>query len=278
MCRIWCRRAWVLHGLLLAALVAVDATPAYAISFNFSPGNIKIQARPGQLLNRSLSITLAKDTTPTRFRAHVEDWWRSADNKRTFYMPAGTVARSCGPWCAINPVEAVANPGETLTVKLSIRVPDDVQPGGYWAALTLTEVPDPMASRPTGVGMVFKTSLSVGIFVEVPPANRSATITGARVTGDKAFVTLHNDGNIPLRVTGTFEFYKPGEEQPTAKAQMPAEPLLPEPINTVEFSVPLPSAKELPSGRYKVRAIIDTDLDYLMGVQKELDIVRSENT
>jgi len=159
-----------------------------------------------------------------------------------------------------------------------VRVPDDVRPGGYWAALTIDEVPDPLAPKPAGVIMTFKASVSVGIFVEIPPVNRAARITGVRITGDHAAVTLRNDGDVPLRVTGTFEFYKPGEEHLVASVQSRTDPLLPEPINTCEFSTKLPDGSALPSGRYRVRVIVDVGLDYLMGAEKELDIARSDKS
>lgn len=234
---------------------------------------ITAQAKPGQVVNRTFNLTL-KGPSPARFRARVEDWWRSPDNSQTYYAPAGTLNRSCGQWCAVNPVEASVEAGKTLTVKISIRVPDNVQPGGYWAALTVDQIPDPLETRPGGVGMAFKGSVSVGIFVEIPTIKRSARITRVKVTGKEAKVTLCNDGNVPLKVSSTFEFYKPGQEQAVARVKSGAEPLLPEQYNTIEFSSALPSATDLPSGRYKVRVIVDAGLDYLMGAENELEVVR----
>ena len=265
-------------GVLALLMLGAGATQAHAISFHFSPANITVQARPGQVVNRTFTLTLAKDTTSTHFQARVEDWWRSPDGSRTFYAAPGTIRRSCGLWCTINPVEAAVQPGETMTLRLSLRVPDDVQPGGYWAALTVDEVLDPLAPRPSGVAVVFKASVSVGILVEIPPATRSARITGVRVTGDSVAVTMCNEGNIPLRVNGTFEFYAPGQEKPAATVQIGGEPLLPEPLGTCEFSGALPSSNQLPSGHYKVRVIVDVGLDHLLGAEKELEIVRSEGS
>ena len=268
------RLAWMLSAVLFYVLSA-GLKPAHAISFQFSPLNISNQARPGQVINRIFNITLAKDAPPTHFKAHVEDWWRSADNHQTFYAAPGTIRRSCGLWCSINPVEATVKPGETLTIRLSIRVPDNVKPGGYWAALTVDEVPDPLAPKPSGVAMLFRSSVSIGIFIEVPPATRSAKLTGVQISGDKISVKLCNDGNIPLRVNGAFEFYRPGEDKPAATVKLGGEPLLPDPINTCEFTIALPSAKELPSGAYKVRVIMDVGLEYLIGAEKQLEIVRT---
>ena len=268
------RRAAILGAFLLFALLSARV-PAHAIGFHFSPANISVQARPGQVVNSTFSLTLAKDSPATRFRARIEDWWRSSDNSKTFYAVPGTIKRSCGPWCSVNPVESAVQPGGTMTVRLSVRVPDKVEPGGYWSALTLEEIPDPLAPKPTGVAVIFRGSVSVGILVEIPNAVRAGQITGVRVTSDKVAVTLRNDGNIPLRINGKFEFRKPGEQKPTATVEIGGEPLLPEPANTCEFSAALPAAKTLPSGRYRVRVTVDAGLDYLMGAEKELDLNRT---
>jgi len=271
------RHAWVLGTLALVILTA-DPMPVHAIGFHFSPANISIQGRPGQVVNRTFSLTLAKDSPPTYFHARTEDWWRSADNSQTFYASPGTIRRSCAGWCTLNPVETSVKPSETTTIKITVRVPDDVRPGGYWAALTVDEVPDPLAPKPFGVVMTFKASISVGIFVEIPPVTRAARITSIRITGDHAAVTLRNEGDVPLKVSGTFEFYRPGEQQPAASVQTGTDPLLPEPVNTCEFSTALPDRSTLPSGRYRVRVIVDVGLDYLMGAEKELDIARADKS
>ena len=268
--------AWVWGGALIA-IMACFVTPAAAISFHFSPANINIQARPGQIVNQTFTLTLAKDSPRSNFKAHIEDWWRSADNKQTFFAAPGTIKKSCGLWCTINPVEAGLNPGETMTVKMSIRAPDDAKPGGYWAALTIDEVLDPLAPKPAGVGMIFRASLSVGIMVEIPETTKSARITAVNILDDRAIVTLCNEGNTPVRVSGTFEFFKPDSDQSVAKIQLSSEPLLPEPINTCEFSTALPNKDILPSGKYKVRVIIDAGLDYMMGVERELQITRPDD-
>ncbi len=259
---------------ILAALAC--AMPACAISFHFSPTSIMIEARPGQTVNRSLTLTLAKDAGPTQFKARIEDWWRSAENDRTFYAAPGTLKRSCGKWCTINPMETAVGSGNTMTVKLSIRIPDDAKPGGYWTALTIDEVPDPTVSRPEGVAMTFRASLSVGIYIEIPVVTKKARITGVTVDKKVARVTLINEGNTPLRINGSFEFYKIGDDKPIATITLGGEPLLPEPINTCAFSCALPDAQKLPSGKYKVRVIVEAGLDHLMGAEKEIGILRTD--
>lgn len=264
--------------LTICILLGLLPTCASALNLHFYPMSISAQAKPGQVINRTFSLTVTPDSTAARFKVRVEDWWRSADNSKTFYAPAGTLSRSCGLWCSVNPVESSLEPGKTLTVKVSIRVPHDVQPGGYWAALTVDQVPDPLTSRPEGVGMAFKGSVSVGIFVEVPTITKSAKITGVKVTGDRVKVTLRNDGNTPLKVSPTFEFYSPGQDKAVASVKLGAEALLTDDYSTCEYSAALPTQKDLPRRRYKVRVIVDAGLEYLMGAENELDIIRADSS
>lgn len=271
--------AWGLATSTIVCLVALGcAGRLFAVSLHFSPLTFSIQARPGQVVNKTFTLTLPQDAQTTQFKAHIEDWWRSEDNRQTFYAAPGTLHRSCGLWCTINPVESSVKPGETLTIKLSVRIPENVEPGGYWAALTVDEVPDPLAPKPNGVAMVFRASISVGLFVEVSPCKRAARLIGARLDGEKIAVRMCNDGNVPLKVTGMVEFYKPGDERPIAVAKMGAEPLLPEPTNVCEYDIALPASDVLPSGKYKVRIIVDAGLDFLMGAEKELDITRLDSS
>ena len=264
-------------GIFVAVVPALARAPAYAISFHFSPATISVEAAPGQTVSRTLSLTLAKECAPTHFKARMEDWWRNEGNDRTFYAQAGTIAHSCGKWCSVNPVESAVKPDETMTVKVTVHVPGDAKPGGYWSALTIDEVPDPTEPRPTGVSMIFRASLSVAIYVEIPTATRAARISGVRIADGRASVTLVNEGNIPLRVNGTFEFRKPGEETPVITIPVGGEPILPEPINTCTFSAALPDSAKLPDGRYKVRVIVDAGLDHVLGAERELDILRPPN-
>lgn len=263
---------------ILFGLLSACGVTAHAMSLHFWPANLSVQARPGQLVNQTFNLTLSKESKPTRFQAHVEDWWRSPDNSQTYYAPPGTVSRSCGPWCSINPVESSVNPGATMSIRVTIRVPDDVKPGGYWSALTVDQIPDPLAPKLKGVGMALRGSVSVGIFVEIPEIKKAARITEVKVTGERAAVTLRNDGNTPLRVNATFEFYKLEQGKPISTVKLGGEPLLPDRYGTCQFSTALPSEEDLPSGRYKVRVIVDAGLDYLIGAENEVDIARSPSS
>jgi hypothetical protein len=115
---------------LLAILFAHSALPARALKFTAGLEAIQIEGTPGRVFTRLFHLTLDKAEQRTQFKIHLEDWWRSADGKQSFYRPPGTLATSCGLWTAVNPAEAAVQPGATLTVRVSVTIPGDARPGG----------------------------------------------------------------------------------------------------------------------------------------------------
>jgi hypothetical protein len=258
---------------IACALVLAASSPVAAVSFTATLTSIKISARPGEVQTREFRLTLNRDQLKTRFTAHMQDWWKSEDGNQSFYDEPGTLTRSCGRWVTLNPVEVDVLPGETMITRLTVKVPSEAEPGGYWCVLTVDELPDPLAVS-EGVGIRFMASVSVGVFVYVGDQHRAAEITAVDVLNDSAVVKLRNVGNTPLGIEGRFEFIRPGATEPTAVVTLVRGTLLTQPILTGLFSVKLPDAALLPSGLYTVRAIIDYGVDHYIGTQREMNIER----
>jgi hypothetical protein len=252
-----------------------SALASHALKFTAGLDAIQIDGTPGRVFTRLFHLTLDKHEPRTQFKVHLEDWWRSADGKQSFYRAPGTLPTSCGPWTSINPVEAAVDPGAALNVRVSVAIPNDAKPGGYWCALTVDEVADPLRPAPPGVGVHFVTSVSVGIFVNVTPVHRAATITSIETTPEQAVVTIRNDGDCPLTVKGRFEFVRNGETVADATVPWRPQTLLPQPVKEGQFTAVFPDVKVLPPGKYVVRAIMDIGLDHYIGAQKELEIARA---
>lgn len=260
-----------------AAVVAVAALwPAAAravtIQASFTP--IRVTALPGQTITTSYELKLQAGDPVARFKVDVQDWWRSEDGQQSFYVAAGSLSRSCGKWVSANPRESSVGGGETLHVQLSIEIPEGVRSGGYWCALSVDEVPDPLTATPEGVAVRFLASVSTGIYINVNPIERGADILSVDVTGERAVARIANTGNTPLVVEGRFEFMKSGAKAPVAVVDLPRNVLLTEPIATGLYGGALPDRSTLPAGHYLVRLIVDVGLDHYIAVQRELDITR----
>jgi hypothetical protein len=264
---------------ICALVIVLAAAPAYAqgpkgLSFQATLESIKIDARPQQVITRQFRLTLDDDQPETRFKARVEDWWRSEDGARSFYGEPGTLRHSCAPWVSLNPVESSAKPGETMIVRITVSVPAEMASGGYWCALTVDEVPNPLAQQ-SGVGVKFVASVSTGIFVNVGSIDRAARILDLQVGSDNALIKLRNEGNAPVGIDGRLEFYAAGASAPTATAVVPRGTLLTEPSLDGTLVVKLPPPSQLPSGRYRVRAILDYGAAHYIGAEREIELVRA---
>jgi hypothetical protein len=168
-------------------------------------------------------------------------------------------------------VESTVQPGETLVIRLSAALPVELQPGGFWCALTVDEIPDPLAQQEEGVGVRFVASVSTGVFVYVDPVERLATIVDLEVGATEARVKVRNEGNVPLGIDGRLEFFAPNASAPTATADMARWTLLTEPSREGIMSN-LPPVAVLPSAaiayeRFSISARI------YIGAEREVDII-----
>lgn len=260
---------------LIAALAVTQASQApRPMSFSATLTSIKVNARPGQVITRQFQLTLDADQPKSRFKARVEDWWRSEDGQQSFYGAPGTLRRSCARWTSLNPVESTVEPGGTLVVRITVSVPRELVPGGYWCALTVDEVPDPLAPA-AGVGIRFAASVSTGIFLYVDPVERNASILDLLIDSDRIAVKVRNQGNAPLGIDGRLQFFVRGSSTPVATIDLPRTTVLTEPFVDGELSSLLPSPAALPSGRYVVRAILDIGADHDIGAEREVTLTRA---
>jgi hypothetical protein len=266
-------RSLALLCLLSIPVPAVAQAPG-GLSFQATLESFKIDARPQQVVTRQFRLTLDANQRATRFKARVEDWWRSEDGRQSIYAAPGTLRRSCARWASLNPVEASVKPGETLVIRITLALPSELAAAGYWCALTVDEIPDPMKAQ-SGVAVRFAASVSTGIFVNVGPIERAARILDLDVGSDMARVKVRNEGNGPLGIDGRLEFFLPGASSPTATVVVPRGTVLTEPSIDGTLTARLPSASILPSGRYRVRAVLDFGGSHFLGAEREFDVIRS---
>jgi hypothetical protein len=266
------RKLIVRRLLIAASLIVLPARLLTGLEFTSTFDNIKVQARPGEVVNREFRLRLTTGQASVHFRSRVEDWWQDETGAQSFYRPPGTLARSCGPWISLNPVETAVAAGGTLAVRVTIAVPRDVRPGGYWCVLTVDELPDPLAAGPRGIAITFLSSISVGIFVDLAPVDRRIEISSVELSASQARVRLRNAGQAPAAVSGRIEFVAPGGKAPVATVTLPRVTVLPEPVPTRLMTAALPGPRKLPDGRYLVRVVLDAGLEHLIGVQKEMEI------
>jgi hypothetical protein len=260
------------HFVCVTALTLICVGSAEAVTFQTTLSPIRLYAKPGEALTNQYHLTLGEGEPPTQFRVFVEDWWRSEDGRQSFYIPAGSLERSCGGWVSVNPAESRVSGGQNLSVRVTVSVPATVRPGGYWCALTVEEQPDPLAVTPDQVGVRFLASVSTGIYVYIDPVERAVHIDNIELGGGDVVLSLTNRGNTPVPIEGRLEFLKTGESTPIATVEIDRNVLLLDPIRIGRYRTPIPKADLVPAGHYLVRAILDIGLDHYIGAQRELSL------
>jgi|SRR5579864_1495008 len=261
------RAPWYI--LLIGASLALAPRSAPGLEFTSTLSSIKVHVRRGEVVTRAFELHLTPGQAATRFRSHVEDWWQSEDGARSFYRPPGTLARSCGTWITLDPIEISVAAGDTLRVRITATVPRAATPGGYWCVLTVDQLPDPLAND-EGVDMRFAASVSTGIFLYLDPVQRDVRISAIGISAHRARITLRNAGNAPVAVDGRILLFRAGDRQPVAEVALKRMTVLTEPISTRRVTADLPDLSALPAGRYVVQVVLDLGLDHDIAVQKQL--------
>ena len=93
------------------------------LTFQATLESIKIDAQPQQVVTRQFRLTLDPNQPDTRFKAKVEDWWRSEDGKQSFYAEGRSLRHSCARWVIAEPGGSDSRPGETLVIRITVAVP-----------------------------------------------------------------------------------------------------------------------------------------------------------
>lgn len=211
------------------ALGAVLSLPAAAGVVSIMPSTLDIVCEPGDDFTTTIRIHYGQDgpqdTQPARILLTTENWdmnesgelsFRDSDPSRPDAGPSGDdPAGGFGPpasaldWIVFSPGEAEVQPGESLTVRLSVIVPEDAVRGEYRAAL----IAQPRAPyRPQQSGsrrLELLCRLASIIYVTVPPVSDSIELNDLRVAqrddGLEVVPQFLNTGEATIRVFDSYE-------------------------------------------------------------------------
>jgi P pilus assembly chaperone PapD len=125
-------------GSLLAVIPLISFSAEVSISV--SPIRVEHLVRQGEKGTDMISVT-NDGTAPTRLRVFIEDWTLTKDGVPAF-MKAGTHPFSSAQWIRVNPVDFRISPGQTREVRYTVTVPEEVEDGGYRAAVVFETVPE----------------------------------------------------------------------------------------------------------------------------------------
>jgi hypothetical protein len=264
-------------GLALAT-VLVCAVPATAqISVEVSPLRVELTAGPGSTTTQAITVSNAgKDAV--RVRATATDWDLSRDGAPQFEGAVEGGPYSATSWIRVAPPELVIEPGKDATVRFSLSVPADIQPGGYRTGI-LFEF-GPVNANPAGRGreVMFKSRIATLIYISIGQPAMAGELTNlvVRSAGAQTQVvaTIKNSSRRYVRTRGSLILYDQGGRN-VREFPMPDVPLLPESERDVAITVIDPERQlTVAPGDYKVEVRIDVSLQALLVGETTLKVLK----
>lgn len=273
-------RALHVERALIAALAiaAVSAAPAAAqISVEVSPLRVELTAGPGSTTTQGISVTNAGQDA-VRVRATVTDWDLSKDGAPQFEGAVQNGPYSASAWFRLAPPEQVIEPGKQATVRFSMTVPADVQPGGYRTGVLFEFGPaagDPVARSRQ---VMFKSRIATLIYINIgqPPMAGELTDLRVRPAGSQLQVvaTVKNTSRRSVRTKGNLTVYDDGGKS-VREVPVPDVPLLPESEREVMMVVVDPEKHTaLAPGDYRLELRMDVGLPELLVGETTLKVPR----
>lgn len=262
----------------LLALCALVPSLAFAqVSVEVSPLRAELSAGPGSTTTQGITVTNAGKEA-VRVRATLTDWDLSKDGSPQFESALENGPFSATTWVRVAPPEQVIEPGREATVRYSLAVPANVQPGGYRTGI-LFEF-GPAAGDPVGRGrdVLFKSRIATLIYVNIgqPPVGAELTDLRNRTTGQQTLIvaTVRNTSRRYVRTKGTL-VVSDASGKTVREVTVPDVPLLPESEREVAMAVVDPEKKQtLAPGDYRVELRLDVGLPALLVGETTLKVTR----
>jgi P pilus assembly chaperone PapD len=203
-------RALAISLAVLAALLALPLTASADVSIVLSPTKIDLTVSTGETSSQGISLRNTGDE-PTTVRVYAMDFSIDRENNYTFSEP-GHESYSCASWLGVGETEFELGPGAAKEVEVTISVPQQVEPGGHYAALFFETVP---ADTEPGVSVAGR--IPSLFYLTIPGVTdaditANAEITSLQLPGwvdggpVEVGAVVRNAGNVHLTVASRASF------------------------------------------------------------------------
>lgn len=204
---------------------------------------------PGTTITRSFEVSNGTDR-----RVTIPLYAVAATLRDDQFVPAGArETNELTEWMRITPAEVTLDPNARAKAKVTISVPDDVDPGERYA-VAIAELPPPPPEQGQTIAVVSRAGLRVYLSVgpgSEPPTSFRLDSFAPRLDDDgtpAVTVETCNDGGRALDLTGDLQLADgPGGTSAGPFATDGATTLAPAECGTVEIAL----RKDLPKGPWK---------------------------
>jgi P pilus assembly chaperone PapD len=245
-------------ALAALALVLAAAPVSAQLGLGLSPMRLELRFPAPAVQSGSLILTNGS-TEKARMRAEVLDFFLDSQETPQFaHSYQQESAFSCRTWLSVNPMEADLEPGATMTVRYTMRVPSDATARSYHCGAGFTTLPS--QDQISGTGL--KTAVRVvaafyAIVGDAPVEGKLKEVKLERtmnkdVPGWRVVVVMDNSGLMHYRTMGDLAVID-AEGKVVEKHDFSNIPVLPK--REQQLIVPLQAP--LTGGSYTLRARVD---------------------
>lgn len=146
---------------VLAALLFIPA-PMAAQSFGLAPAEVRVNFKPGQLVQFDLSVSNGSDTA-VAMRTTVTDLWYNEKTNEKVFGPPGSLPHSASNWIEFVPRNFTVPAHGTGKVNVVITPPPGAA-GGYYAVLFVESKPE-LARAATSEQKAVFTNMRLGALI-----------------------------------------------------------------------------------------------------------------
>ena len=185
---------------------------ASALSFTITPTLFEMSAAPGQSWNSSVKVVNDNDF-PITVYAKTQNFVPQGERGQGVFIPDTAAEGSeatLAAWMEV-PSEAITIPsGETVSVPVTISVPDDAPPGGHYAAVLIgTQPPEQRGDTAVRTAQVISSLFLVRIAGDIEEAGTIRSFAGTtNITQTPSMdfsLRFENQGNVHLRPQGEIQ-------------------------------------------------------------------------
>jgi hypothetical protein len=201
-----------LRRIFFACALIILAAPSFAQAqltsgIGLKPSLIEEGADPGQVLNRSISVTNLSDSEQTYY-LFTRDISTVRDGGTPVYAEEGTerTGFELTEWLTLGIDEVTMSPGQETVIPVTIAVPDSATPGSHFGAVFISMQPPRLREVGASVGYEVANIISIRISGDV---TESAQIRSFRTnklvygsTNIDFMAEVENKGNVLVRPYG----------------------------------------------------------------------------
>ncbi len=253
----------------VAVVLALAAAPASAqLGLGLSPMRLELRFSGPAAQSGSLILTNGS-SEKARVRAEILDFFLDSQETPQFaHSYEQESAFSCRSWLSVNPMETELEPGATVMVRYTLRVPTGATPRSYHCGAGFTTLPS--QEQVSGTGL--KTAVRVvaafyAIVGNVPVEGAVKAVKLERTqakdgtTGWNAVVVMDNPGLMHYRTLGDLVVMD-ADGKVVEKHDLSNIPVLPK----REQRLLVPLQAPLNGGSYTLRARVDIGLPEIQEV------------